>query len=131
MAEYFRDECQHALVVIDALSKHAATHREIALLTRQSPGRKAYPGNAFYMHAWLLERATKLSKDRRGGFTCIPVTRSLNGRGLFHATSCSRHLSRSQAEIPLIPPVQISRVSSVNQYLVIYPRTIPAFFSKN
>src|SRR6516162_4227723 len=61
MAEYFRDRGQHALVVIDDLTKHAATHREIALLTRQPPGREAYPGDVFYVHARLLERAAKLS----------------------------------------------------------------------
>jgi len=64
MAEYFRDRGQHALIVVDDLSKHAATHREIALLTRQSPGREAYPGDVFYVHARLLERAAKLSKDK-------------------------------------------------------------------
>ena len=62
MAEYFRDRGQHALVVVDDLTKHAASHREIALLTRQSPGREAYPGDVFYVHARLLERAAKLSK---------------------------------------------------------------------
>jgi F-type H+-transporting ATPase subunit alpha len=67
MAEYFRDKGGHALVVIDDLSKHAATHREIALLTRQSPGREAYPGDVFYIHARLLERAAKLSKARGAG----------------------------------------------------------------
>jgi F-type H+-transporting ATPase subunit alpha len=60
--------------VIDDLSKHAATHREIALLTRQSPGREAYPGDVFYVHARLLERAAKLSKDRGGGsLTALPI----------------------------------------------------------
>ena len=74
MAEHFRDRGQHALVVIDDLSKHAATHREIALLTRQSPGREAYPGDVFYIHARLLERAAKLSKDRGGGsLTALPI----------------------------------------------------------
>jgi F-type H+-transporting ATPase subunit alpha len=74
MAEYFRDRGGHALVVIDDLSKHAATHREIALLTRQSPGREAYPGDIFYVHARLLERAAKLSKEKGGGsLTALPI----------------------------------------------------------
>ena len=74
MAEYFRDSGQHALVVIDDLTKHAATHREIALLTRQSPGREAYPGDVFYVHARLLERASKLSKAKGGGsLTALPI----------------------------------------------------------
>jgi len=74
MAEYFRDRGQHALVVIDDLTKHAATHREIALLTRQSPGREAYPGDVFYVHARLLERASKLSKAKGdGSLTALPI----------------------------------------------------------
>ena len=74
MAEYFRDRGQHALVVIDDLTKHAATHREIALLTRQPPGREAYPGDVFYLHARLLERAAKLSPARGGGsLTALPI----------------------------------------------------------
>ncbi|WP_206456177.1 F0F1 ATP synthase subunit alpha [Aurantimonas marina] len=74
IAEYFRDRGQHALVVIDDLSKHAATHREIALLTHQSPGREAYPGDIFYVHARLLERAAMLSGDRGGGsLTALPI----------------------------------------------------------
>ncbi len=74
MAEYFRDRGRHALVVIDDLSKHAATHREIALLTRQSPGREAYPGDVFYVHARLLERAAKLSRAKGGGtLTALPI----------------------------------------------------------
>ena len=74
MAEYYRDRGQHALVVIDDLTKHAATHREIALLTRQPPGREAYPGDVFYVHARLLERAAKLSNEAGGGsLTALPI----------------------------------------------------------
>jgi len=74
MAEYFRDRGQHALVVIDDMTKHAATHREIALLTRQPPGREAYPGDVFYVHARLLERAAKLSQAAGGGsLTALPI----------------------------------------------------------
>ena len=74
MAEYFRDRGQHALVVIDDLTKHAASHREIALLTRQSPGREAYPGDVFYVHARLLERTAKLSEAKGGGsLTALPI----------------------------------------------------------
>jgi F-type H+-transporting ATPase subunit alpha len=74
MAEYFRDRGQHALVVLDDMTKHAATHREIALLTHQSPGREAYPGDVFYVHARLLERAAKLSKAKGGGsLTALPI----------------------------------------------------------
>ncbi|KVW89223.1 F0F1 ATP synthase subunit alpha [Burkholderia cepacia] len=74
IAEYFRDRGEHALVVIDDLTKHAATHRELALLARDPPGREAYPGDIFYLHARLLERAAKLSAERGGGsLTALPI----------------------------------------------------------
>jgi F-type H+-transporting ATPase subunit alpha len=74
MAEYFRDRGRHALVVVDDLTRHAATHREIALLTRQPPGREAYPGDVFYVHARLLERAAKLGATAGGGsLTALPI----------------------------------------------------------
>ncbi|OJY67305.1 MAG: F0F1 ATP synthase subunit alpha [Rhodospirillales bacterium 70-18] len=74
MAEYFRDRSGHALLVIDDLSKHAATHRELALLTREPPGREAYPGDIFYVHARLLERAARLSEELGGGsLTALPI----------------------------------------------------------
>lgn len=80
MAEHFRDKGGHALIVIDDLSKHAATHREIALLTRQSPGREAYPGDVFYVHARLLERAAKLSQAKGGGsLTALPIAQTEAG----------------------------------------------------
>jgi len=74
MAEYFRDKGQHALIVIDDLTRHAATHRELALLTREPPGREAYPGDVFYLHARLLERAAKLAPGLGGGsLTALPI----------------------------------------------------------
>jgi len=74
MAEYFRDAGGHALVVVDDLTKHAATHREIALLTGQPPGREAYPGDIFFLHSRLLERAAHLSAVRGGGsLTALPI----------------------------------------------------------
>ncbi|SON55130.1 ATP synthase subunit alpha [Hartmannibacter diazotrophicus] len=74
MAEYFRDRGQDALIIVDDLSKHAATHRELALLTNEPPGREAYPGDIFYLHARLLERAARLSPERGGGsLTALPI----------------------------------------------------------
>jgi F-type H+-transporting ATPase subunit alpha len=80
MAEYFRDRGGHALVVVDDLSQHAATHRELALLMHQPPGREAYPGDIFYLHARLLERAAKLSPARGGGsLTALPIAQTEAG----------------------------------------------------
>jgi len=80
MAEYFRDRGQHALVVIDDLTQHAATHRELALLTREPPGREAYPGDIFYLHARLLERAAKLAPEKGGGsLTALPIAETEAG----------------------------------------------------
>jgi F-type H+/Na+-transporting ATPase subunit alpha len=74
IAEYFRDRGQHALIILDDLTKHAATHRELALLTREPPGREAYPGDIFYLHSRMLERSAKLSAELGGGsLTALPV----------------------------------------------------------
>ena len=74
IGEYFRDNGGHALVIVDDLTKHAATHRELALLTREPPGREAYPGDIFYLHARLLERAAKLAPELGGGsLTALPI----------------------------------------------------------
>ncbi len=74
MGEYFRDTKRHALVIYDDLSKHAASYREISLLLRRPPGREAYPGDVFYLHSRLLERASKLSDKMGGGsLTALPI----------------------------------------------------------
>ncbi len=80
MAEYFRDKGGHALLVIDDLTKHAVVHREISLLLRNPPGREAYPGDVFYLHARLLERAAKLSREKGGGsLTALPIAETQGG----------------------------------------------------
>jgi F-type H+-transporting ATPase subunit alpha len=74
MGEYFRDTGKHAVVIFDDLSKHAAAYREISLLLRRPPGREAYPGDVFYLHSRLLERAAKMSDKNGGGsLTALPV----------------------------------------------------------
>jgi F-type H+/Na+-transporting ATPase subunit alpha len=80
MGEYFRDTKRHALVIYDDLSKHAASYREISLLLRRPPGREAYPGDVFYLHSRLLERAAKLSNENGGGsLTALPVIETQAG----------------------------------------------------
>ncbi len=74
LGEYFRDNGKHALVIYDDLSKQAAAYRELSLLLRRPPGREAYPGDVFYLHSRLLERASKLSEDLGGGsLTALPI----------------------------------------------------------
>ena len=80
MAEYFRDRGRHVLLVIDDLTKHAAIHRELALLLRQPPGREAYPGDIFHLHARLLERSAKLAEARGGGsLPALPIAETQAG----------------------------------------------------
>src|SRR4051794_1456681 len=80
LGEYFRDNGKHALVIYDDLSKHAASYREISLLLRRPPGREAYPGDVFYLHSRLLERAAKLSDKLGGGsLTALPIIETQAG----------------------------------------------------
>jgi F-type H+-transporting ATPase subunit alpha len=80
MGEYFRDRGQHALTIYDDLSKQAAAYREISLLLRRPPGREAYPGDVFYLHSRLLERAAKLSDAKGGGsLTSLPIIETQAG----------------------------------------------------
>jgi F-type H+/Na+-transporting ATPase subunit alpha len=80
MGEYFRDSGRHALCIYDDLSKHAQSYREISLLLRRPPGREAYPGDVFYLHSRLLERAAKLRKELGGGsLTALPIIETQAG----------------------------------------------------
>jgi len=80
IGEYFRDSGRHALVVYDDLSKHAQAYREISLLLRRPPGREAYPGDVFYLHSRLLERAAKLNASQGGGsLTALPIIETQAG----------------------------------------------------
>src|SRR5580698_10457847 len=80
MGEYFRDNGKHALCVYDDLSKHAAAYREISLLLRRPPGREAFPGDVFYLHSRLLERAAKLNKEHgAGSLTALPFIETQAG----------------------------------------------------
>jgi F-type H+-transporting ATPase subunit alpha len=80
MGEYFRDNGRHAVVFYDDLSKHAAAYREISLLLRRPPGREAYPGDVFYLHSRLLERAAKVSSKLGGGsLTALPIIETQAG----------------------------------------------------
>ncbi|MBK7981533.1 MAG: F0F1 ATP synthase subunit alpha [Ignavibacteriae bacterium] len=80
LAEYFRDNGKHALAVYDDLSKQAVAYRELSLLLRRPPGREAYPGDIFYLHSRLLERASKLSEELGGGsLTALPIIETQQG----------------------------------------------------
>lgn len=80
LGEYFRDSGRHALVIYDDLSKHAQAYRQVSLLLRRPPGREAYPGDVFYLHSRLLERASKLSEELGGGsLTALPIIETQAG----------------------------------------------------
>ncbi|HSP88257.1 MAG TPA: F0F1 ATP synthase subunit alpha, partial [Ignavibacteriaceae bacterium] len=80
LGEFFRDNGKHALVIYDDLSKQAAAYRELSLLLRRPPGREAYPGDVFYLHSRLLERASKLSESLGGGsLTALPIIETQQG----------------------------------------------------
>ena len=80
MGEFFRDNGKHALIIYDDLSKQAAAYRQMSLLLRRPPGREAYPGDVFYLHSRLLERASKLSEELGGGsLTALPIIETQEG----------------------------------------------------
>jgi F-type H+-transporting ATPase subunit alpha len=80
MGEFFRDSGRHALIIYDDLSKHAVAYRQLSLLLRRPPGREAYPGDVFYLHSRLLERAAKLSdKEGGGSLTALPIIETQAG----------------------------------------------------
>ena len=109
MGEFFRDSGRHALCVYDDLSKHAQAYREISLLLRRPPGREAYPGDVFYLHSRLLERAAKLNKEHGGGsLTALPIIETQAGRPVgLHPDQ--RHLDHRRADLPGERPVPPGR----------------------
>ena len=80
IGEWFRDNGMHALIIYDDLSKQAVAYRQMSLLLRRPPGREAYPGDVFYLHSRLLERAAKLNKENGGGsLTALPIIETQAG----------------------------------------------------
>lgn len=127
IAEYFRDHGQDALVVYDDLSKHAKTYRDISLLLERAPGREAYPGDIFSLHAGLLERPAKLSKAKGGGsLTALPIIETEEGdisafisTNIISITDGQIYLERGLFQKGYIPAVNVglsvSRIGSVVQ----------------
>ena len=100
MGEFFRDNGMHAVIVYDDLSKQAVAYRQMSLLLRRPPGREAYPGDVFYLHSRLLERAAKLNKDNgSGSLTALPDHRDAGERRVgLHPDQ--RHLDHRRADLP-------------------------------
>jgi F-type H+-transporting ATPase subunit alpha len=129
LAESFRDAGSHALVVYDDLTKHADAYRELALLLDRPPGREAYPGDIFYLHAELLERAAALSSDLGGGsVTAFPLVETTDGdisayipTNLISITDGQIYLDTGRFERDLRPAIDIgrsvSRIGAVAQPL--------------
>ena len=127
VAEWFRDQGRHALVVYDDLTKHADAYRELALLLNRPPGREAFPGDIFYIHAELLERATVRRDDHGGGsVTALPIVETIDSdisgyipTNLISITDCQIYLDTVRFERNQRPAVDIgrsvSRIGSVAQ----------------
>lgn len=117
VAEWFRDHGEHALVVYDDLTKHADAYRELALLLDRPPGREAYPGDIFYIHAELLERASARSAERGdGSVTAVPLVETTDGdissyipTNLISITDGQIHLDRGRFERNQRPAIDIGR----------------------
>ena len=100
MGEYFRDNGMHALIVYDDLSKQAVAYRQMSLLLRRPPGREAYPGDVFYLHSRLLERAAKLNEDHGGGVAHRAAGDRDAGRRCVGLYPDQRHLDHRRADFP-------------------------------
>ena len=107
MGEYFRDNGKHALCIYDDLSKHAAAYREISLLLRRPPGREAYPGDVFYLHCRLLERAAKLNDKKGGGLAHRAADHRDPGRRRLGLHPDQRHLDHRRPDLPRDRPLQL------------------------
>ena len=109
MGEHFLYDGRHALCIYDDLTKHAFAYRQMSLLLRRPPGREAYPGDVFYLHSRLLERAVKLNDDLGGGsLTALPDHRDPGGRRV-RVHPHQRHLDHRRADLPRGRPVPLGR----------------------
>jgi len=140
MGEFFRDSGRHALCIYDDLSKHATAYRQLSLLLRRPPGREAYPGDVFYLHSRLLERAAKLNDELKGGSAQIKAMRQIAGKlrldlaqyrelaafaqfgsDLDRATQLQ--LARGQRMVELLKQGQYSPLSVERQIAIIFAGT--------
>ena len=113
MGEHFMHQGKDVLVIYDDLSKHAVAYRAISLLIRRPPGREAYPGDVFYLHSRLLERAAQLSPELGGG--------SLTGRRYFGLHSHQRHLHHRRPDLPGVRAVQLRRYARCEPRYLRFP----------
>jgi F-type H+-transporting ATPase subunit alpha len=114
MAEYFRDNGKHALIIYDDLSKQAVAYRQLSLLLRRPPGREAYPGDVFYLHSRLLERAAKLSDEEGAGLADRAADHRDPGRRRLGVHPDQRHLDHRRADLPGDRPVQLGQRPAIN-----------------
>ena len=122
MGEYFRDTKRHALCIYDDLSKHAVAYREISLLLRRPPGREAYPGDVFYLHSRLLERAAKLSNELGARLADRAAHHRDPGGRRFGVHSDQRHLHHRRPDLSGDRSVQLRRASRGERRTVGEPR---------
>ena len=121
MAEYFLNKGKHVVIFYDDLSKQAAAYRELSLLLRRPPGREAYPGDVFYLHSRLLERACKLSDDKGGGLDHGVAGHRNPGRRRFGLHSDQRDFDYRRSDLPRIRPVLLGYPSGYQRRSVGFP----------
>ena len=109
MGEYFLFNGKHALVIYDDLTKHADAYRQLSLLLRRPPGREAFPGDVFYLHSRLLERACKLNDELGGGsLTALPIIETQAG-DVVRLHPDERDLDHGRADLPRVRPLLLGR----------------------
>jgi len=122
LGEYFRDQGKHALVIYDDLSKHAVAYRQVSLLLRRPPGREAYPGDVFYLHSRLLERAAKIRED----YIIVPKTadgatlQGVDGK-LYEGGEGQKHARETLAQLPNAADLEVRKVPGTGGSLTALP----------